>query len=125
MTMNPGARALRAATFPCLFLAAILISLLSSCSGGPPVEQVADDPVLMADEFVDWGKLDWKFNRRPLARAYMFGRLRVDDSFQKYSEQTWYDAPEPPLDLQAFQTLPPVQKQRRRDRARDHHDQAM
>ncbi len=89
------------------------------------MEQVADDPVMMDDPFVDWGKLDWKFNRKPLARAYMFNRLRVKDPYEKYRRQTWYNDLEAPLDLPSFQALSPEQQQRRRDRARDHHDQAM
>ena len=83
MTTNPGVRAQRATTFPCLFLALFLIPLLTSCAGGPSRQQVVGDPVLSDDGFVDWGRLDWKFMRRPLARAYMFNRMRVNDSFDK------------------------------------------
>lgn len=98
---------------------------LSGCSRSPGINSQETIEDQISSGFVDWGKLDWKFKRQPLAKAYMFDRLRVKDPYSKFLKQTWYDDPLDPISLQDFLKLTPEQQATRRERSADHHHQAM
>ncbi|MBU8870734.1 MAG: tetratricopeptide repeat protein [Gemmatimonadales bacterium] len=111
--------------FPFSLLIAFALLALISCS--PTLEvNTNEDPLIKQDgKFVDWDKVDWKFNRHVLAKAYFFDRLRPDDALRKYREQSTCPISINPLSLEEFLALSADDKKLRRKKAADEYYQAM
>jgi tetratricopeptide (TPR) repeat protein len=87
---------------------------LVSCGGPEAVETEAASQARFSEPFVDWNELDHRFWRRYLATDYFFKRLDPRDPQAQYRAETNFRISRAPVDLAAFRTLPPHEKEARR-----------